>query len=55
MIEGCSNKEIAARLSIVEKTVVTHGMNFMRKLGLRSVREATMFALECGFIDMKRR
>lgn len=53
--EGCSNKEIAARLSVAEKTVVTHRTNFMRKLGLRNVREVTMFALECGLIDMKRR
>ena len=53
--EGCSNKEIAARLSVAEKTVVTHRTNFMRKLGLRNVREITMFALECGLIDMKRR
>ena len=53
--EGCFNKEIAARLSVAEKTVVTHRTNFMRKLGLRNVREVTMFALECGLIDMKRR
>ena len=55
MAEGCPNKEIAARLSVAEKTVVTHRTNFMRKLGLRNVREITMFALECGLIDMKRR
>ena len=53
--EGCSNKETAARLIHAEKTVVTHMTNIMRKLGLRNVREVTMFALECGLIDMKRR
>ena len=51
--EGHSNKEIAGGLDIAEKTVVTHRTNFMRKLGLRNVREVTMFALQNGLIQMQ--
>ena len=51
--EGHSNKEIAGELDIAEKTVVTHRTNFMRKLGLRNVREVTMFALQNGLIQMQ--
>lgn len=53
--EGCSNKEIITRLSVIEKTVVIHRMNFMCKLRLRNVREVTVFTLECGLINMERR
>ena len=53
--EGRSNKEIALCLNVAEKTVITHRTNFMRKLNLRNVREVTMFALECGLIDIQRR
>lgn len=51
--EGGSNKEIARRLDIAEKTVNAHRANFMRKLGLRNVREITVFALQNGLIHIE--
>lgn len=52
--EGLSNKEIADRLHIAEKTVVTHRGNFMRKLDLHNVQEVTMYAIRNGILPVER-
>lgn len=51
--EGNTNKNIASKLSLSIKTVDSHRTNFMRKLGLRSAREVTLFALRHGLVEDK--
>ena len=45
LASGSSNREIAARLSISEKTVSRHLENVYRKAGVRSRAAATLYAL----------
>lgn len=45
---GLTNKEIAIRLGISEKTVANHRTNLMRKLGVHDVATLTRYALERG-------
>ena len=51
--EGCSNKEIAARLFISVRTVETHRERIMRKLGLRNAAGLTKYAISKGLIRLK--
>jgi DNA-binding NarL/FixJ family response regulator len=44
--QGCSNKEIAARLWLSEQTVKFHLRNIYRKLGITSRTEALRYAYE---------
>jgi len=46
---GLLNKEIAAELGVVERTVKLHRSNLAAKLGLRSAAEMALFAREAGF------
>jgi DNA-binding NarL/FixJ family response regulator len=48
--QGFSNKEIAAQLDISVKTVETHQLRSMEKLGLRSRAEVVQFALRRGWL-----
>jgi two-component system response regulator NreC len=48
LVEGYSNKEIAARLVVSLSTVHTHRSNLMRKLGLSSQHELVQYAREHG-------
>jgi DNA-binding NarL/FixJ family response regulator len=48
--QGFSNKEIAAQLNISVKTVETHKLRSMEKLGLRSRAEVVQFALRRGWL-----
>jgi DNA-binding NarL/FixJ family response regulator len=48
LIEGYSNKEIAARLVVSLSTVHTHRSNLMHKLGLSSQHELVQYAREHG-------
>ena len=48
--QGFSNKEIAAQLDISVKTVETHKLRSMEKLGLRSRAEVVQFALRQGWL-----
>ena len=48
--QGFSNKEIAAQLDISVKTVETHKLRSMEKLGLRSRAEVVQFALRRGWL-----
>ena len=51
--EGCSNTDIAARLSISPRTAETHRNNLMRKLGLQSQTELVRYALRRGIIPLE--
>lgn len=48
--QGFSNKEIAAQLDISVKTVETHKLRAMEKLGLRSRADVVQFALRNGWL-----
>lgn len=48
--QGFSNKEIAAQLEISVKTVETHKLRSMEKLGLRSRSEVVQYALRRGWL-----
>ena len=50
LAEGRSNKEVAAALGIGLKTVETHRMNLMAKLGLHSVVDLVRYAIRNGIV-----
>jgi len=50
--EGCTNAEIATRLSISPRTAETHRANLMRKLGLHSHTDLIRYALRRGILPM---
>jgi len=50
LVEGYSNKEIAARLVVSLSTVHTHRSNLMHKLGLSSQHELVQYAREHGLM-----
>ena len=50
MAEGLSNKEIAVRLGVSERTAAFHVSNVLRKLGAISRTEAVVRAKERGVI-----
>jgi DNA-binding NarL/FixJ family response regulator len=45
---GLSNRQIAARLVITERTAETHVARVLRKLGLRSRTQAAVWAVRLG-------
>lgn len=47
--EGESNRDIAARLMISEKTVKNHISSILRKLGMSRRTEAAVWAVTTGF------
>ncbi len=49
--QGYSNKEIAAQLEISVKTVETHKLRSMEKLGLRGRADVVQFALDSGWLS----
>ncbi|KAB8143515.1 response regulator transcription factor [Chloroflexia bacterium SDU3-3] len=51
--QGFSNKEIAARLVITEKTARTHVSNILHKLQLASRTQATLYALREGLVSLE--
>ena len=46
--QGLSNRQIAARLVIAERTAETHVARVLRKLGLRSRTQAAIWAVRLG-------
>ena len=46
LAKGCSNKEIASKLTISEKTVKNHITNILRKLELRDRVQAAIWAIK---------
>ena len=48
--QGHSNKEIAARLDLSNKTIEVHKANAMRKLGLTGRIELLQYALHVGWL-----
>jgi two-component system response regulator NreC len=51
LAEGCSNDEIAEKLSISKHTVARHRENLMRKLELHSRSELVKYAIRKGLIE----
>lgn len=49
LVEGCSNKEIARRLGVIESTVKTHVKIILRKLGVSNRTQAAMLASQQGW------
>jgi DNA-binding NarL/FixJ family response regulator len=50
LLEGRSNKEIAASLSLSPYTVETHRRNLQEKLNLHSFAELILYAVRKGII-----
>ena len=51
LAQGAANKEIAADLSITERTARTHVSNILGKLGLASRTQAALWAVEHKMLD----
>jgi NarL family two-component system response regulator LiaR len=51
--QGCSNKEIALKLSLSELTVRTHVSNTLGKLHLASRTQAALYALQKGLTSLQ--
>jgi DNA-binding NarL/FixJ family response regulator len=49
---GRSNREIANRLGIAEKTVRLHVSSVLNKMGVRDRTQATIYALQHGFVHL---
>nr|HEX2172712.1 response regulator transcription factor [Dehalococcoidia bacterium] len=50
LAQGKANKEIAADLTIGEKTVKTHVSNILAKLGVQSRTQAALYAVRIGLV-----
>jgi NarL family two-component system response regulator LiaR len=50
--QGCSNKEIAAKLGVSDLTVRTHVSNILSKLHLASRTQAALYALRKGITSL---
>ena len=49
---GKANKEIAAELTIGEKTVKTHVSSILNKLGVQSRTQAALYAAQSGLVPL---
>ena len=50
--EGAANKEIANSLDLSVKTVMTHRVNLMEKLGIKNRSKLIQFAIQVGLIQL---
>src|SRR5579875_775489 len=53
MALGCSNKEIAGKLGITEKTVKVHVSHILSKLGVYDRTQAILAASRLGLVELK--
>lgn len=53
LAEGASNKEVAARLYISEKTVKNHTNSIFRKMGVADRTQAVVEAIRKGWVDVR--
>ena len=53
LAEGNNNKEIAYKLHLSVKTIESHRLNLMNKLGIRTLPELTKFALKEGLTSLE--
>jgi DNA-binding NarL/FixJ family response regulator len=51
LAQGYSNKQIADRLVITEKTTKTHVTRILSKLGVQSRTQATLYAIRTGMVS----
>ena len=49
--KGNTNKEVAELIHLSPHTIHTHRKNIMKKLGLKSVSELTIYAISTGLIQ----
>jgi DNA-binding NarL/FixJ family response regulator len=54
LVEGASNKAIAARLNLSENTIKSHISHIFGKLGVQSRAEAVAAALQRGLVPLER-
>ena len=54
IVQGYINKEIAEKLNIGLATLITHRMNIMDKLGMKSVSALTIYAVMHGYVDINK-
>ena len=52
--EGGTNRQIASRLGVTERTARTHVSNILAKLGLTSRTQAAMWAVHHGLVEARR-
>lgn len=53
LVQGRSNKDIAAQLQIVEDTVKTHVRHILAKLGVQSRTQAVLHAIRLGLVTVE--
>lgn len=53
LVQGRSNKDIAAQLQIVEDTVKTHVRHILAKLGVQSRTQAVLHAIRLGLVAVE--
>lgn len=52
LTHGLSNKEVAEKLNISMHTVISHRKNIVRKTGVRTLPELTLYAVSLGLLSL---